>query len=266
MARYATKMQRAGRFAGWSWLPLVILLGCAPSTTSRQSPPAAESGSGGERAGSGASGGGSGTGGEGAGSGASGGGSGTGGMGASGTGGEGAGMGASGGGSGTGGMGASGGASGTGGMGASGGASGTGGMGASSGAGGDPLYQPPGCPRDYSGPIPTPVCTDEREPIDEKFTPAQLAHLEAAAAAGPVDVLILVSGGGTICPGAERHSERLEAENLASQACVRELIASLGGTSSPDSYWMGNIFDAQLTWEQIQIVGSYPERQDYRGE
>jgi len=241
MARYATKMQRAGRFAGWSWLPLVILLGCAPSTTSRQSPPAAESGSGGERAGSGASGGGSGTGG----------------MGASGTGGEGAGMGASGGASGTGGMGASGGGSGTGGMGASGEASGTDGMGASSGAGGDPLYQPPGCPRDYSGPIPTPVCTDEREPIDEKFAPAQLPVLEAAT--GPIDVGILVSGGATVCPGSERYIKRMEAENLASQACVRDLIASLGGTSSPDTFWIINAFDAQLTWEQIQIVGSYPD-------
>jgi hypothetical protein len=126
---------------------------------------------------------------------------------------------------------------------------------------------PPGCPPDLDAPVPAVACTDEREPIDGKFFDAQRAQLEAATS--PVGVGIMLSGGATVCPTSQcsvppcpdlvKFTERWKAENTASQRCVRDLIASLGGTSSPEVFSGINVFFASLTWEQMRAVAAYPQ-------
>ena len=61
------------------------------------------------------------------------------------------------------------------------------------------------------------------------------------------------------CPELEKYNQRTEEEARLSQTCVRELIASLGGTVSDEVLSFGNAFQAMLTWEQIQSVAAYPD-------
>jgi hypothetical protein len=125
---------------------------------------------------------------------------------------------------------------------------------------------PPGCPPDLTSPIPGVDCPVDREPITGKISDADRTAL--AAASGPVGVLVRVRGGAVICqlppcsaqpcPERERIVARWTDQNLASQLCVRELIAGLGGKSDPTSTWLIDSFEATLTWDQIQTVAAHP--------
>ncbi len=130
-------------------------------------------------------------------------------------------------------------------------------------------FDPPpplGCPPDLEEPIPVIACTDARDPIDSKFFPAALPVLEQATS--PLDVEITVTGGAPSCPQAacstppcpdvEEPTSWMTAMNLASQRCVRDLIASVGGTTNPDADWLVDSFEAWLTWSQMQTVAAYP--------
>ena len=90
------------------------------------------------------------------------------------------------------------------------------------------------------------------------------------AAGGSMVVLISVEGGAQVgplpacptdrsCPERDAAISRMEQENLASQRCIRELIASTGGTADPTTLWIINAFTATLTWDQIQIVAAHPQ-------
>jgi hypothetical protein len=125
----------------------------------------------------------------------------------------------------------------------------------------------PGCPPDVSAPVPTVACTGAREAIDGKISDADRARFEAAGTATS-DVLIGVRSGAQICPldtcskdpcpARDAVLSWWQAENLASQACVRALIADFGVTGVGDAFWLVDAFEAHLTWDQIQTVASHP--------
>jgi hypothetical protein len=134
----------------------------------------------------------------------------------------------------------------------------------------DLQFAPPpmlGCPPDLAAPIPVAVCTDQREAGDAKMTDADKAAFQKAT--GAVAVMVGVRGGAascplpecpaTPCPEQDAAIMRASQENLASQACVRQLVASLDGMASPDTFWLINAFTATLTWAQIQAVAAYPD-------
>ena len=109
-------------------------------------------------------------------------------------------------------------------------------------------------------------CTTEREDVAGKITDADRARLESAA--GPSQVVIVANGGARNCPlpscsvapCAQRESivSRMLAENLASQRCIRDLIAAIGGTADPGSSYLVNMFVATLTWSQSLAVAAHP--------
>jgi hypothetical protein len=112
-------------------------------------------------------------------------------------------------------------------------------------------------------------CTQERTSAAGKFSPADQAIFEAST--GSVEVMITVRGGATVsmlpscpergtpCPAADAKMSQWMAENLQSQQCVRELIASVGGTPHEEVFWLVDDFVADLTWAQIQIVATHPD-------
>jgi hypothetical protein len=113
-----------------------------------------------------------------------------------------------------------------------------------------------------------PTCPTAQEPADGKITEAD--RLRFAATSGSMVVLISVEGGAQVgplpdcptdrsCPERDAAISRMEQENLASQGCVRGLIANTGGTADPTSFWLINAFTASLTWDQIQIVAGHPD-------
>ena len=114
---------------------------------------------------------------------------------------------------------------------------------------------------------PDPACPTSQEPTEGKITDADRMRFEAAG--GSMVVLISVEGGAQVgalpacptdrsCPERDAAISRMEQENLASQRCIRELIASTGGTADPTTLWIINAFTATLTWDQIQIVAAHP--------
>jgi hypothetical protein len=117
------------------------------------------------------------------------------------------------------------------------------------------------CPPDVSLSIPTRICPTAREPgagkLDGQF----------AQDGSPIDVIIVVSGAATVCeiascrggcPEQTLVTDYWAAENFASQKCVRDLIDSVGGASTPERFWIVDAFVATLTWEQIQVVATHP--------
>ncbi len=126
---------------------------------------------------------------------------------------------------------------------------------------------PVGCPPNCSEPVVPPVCPTTTEPLDGKFSATSKAVWELSS--GSNEVIIVVRGRGDVCPlpdcpGREcpertRYLARLHEETLASQSCVRALIASIGGTASPEAFDIGNSFPATLTWPQIQTVATHPQ-------
>lgn len=127
---------------------------------------------------------------------------------------------------------------------------------------------PVGCSPNYDVPVPPRECPGTTEAIDDKFTAASRAVWESSA--GPHEVVIAVRRGTTLCPrpdcpgrgGAcpelERYNARLTEEARASQACVRALITSVGGTASDEVFVLGNGLSGVLTWPQIQTVAAHP--------
>jgi hypothetical protein len=62
------------------------------------------------------------------------------------------------------------------------------------------------------------------------------------------------------CPETDRLIALWQAENLASQRCVRALIVDVGGTiPSAEIFWLIDAFVANLTWTQVQIVATHPD-------
>jgi hypothetical protein len=124
----------------------------------------------------------------------------------------------------------------------------------------------PGCPLDLTAPIPMVDCTTDQQPIDAKISEADRTLFQATT--GSMQVIVSVAGGAHNCPlpacsaqpCPERDSitSRMLAENLASQRCVRDLIASVGGAADPAAMWLINAFGATLSWEQIQAVAAHP--------
>ena len=109
------------------------------------------------------------------------------------------------------------------------------------------------------------TCTTDQEPIDGKISAAHRVWFETMS--GAMTVIIGAEGGAKVCPlpdcsvrpCAERDAflDRWQAENLASQRCIRDLIVSIGGTADATAF-LGNSFAAMLTWEQIQVVAAHP--------
>jgi hypothetical protein len=126
----------------------------------------------------------------------------------------------------------------------------------------------PGCPPDLTTPIPEVVCPSGSTPISGKINDADRI-LFSTGGTTLFEVNIGVEGEATHCPldacsrnpcpSRDAVLARLLAENLASQRCVRELIASLGGTSSPEGFAISNSFQATLNWGQIQVVAAHPQ-------
>jgi hypothetical protein len=125
----------------------------------------------------------------------------------------------------------------------------------------------PGCPPDLTIPIPEVACPTGSTPIAGKISDSDRI-LFSTGGTTLFDVNIAVAGGATYCPldacsrnpcpSRDAVLARQLAENLASQRCVRELIATLGGTSSPEGFAISNFFQATLNWAQIQVVAAHP--------
>lgn len=128
--------------------------------------------------------------------------------------------------------------------------------------------QPAGCPPNYDEPVAQPTCPSAlTDPVEGKFTAASRAAWEASTEAN--EVVIAVRRTDPVCPRpacrepmqcpeASQYAARMQEEAAASQACVRALITSIGGTASPEIFTLGNSFPATLTWAQIQTVASHP--------
>ena len=80
-------------------------------------------------------------------------------------------------------------------------------------------------------------------------------------------VIVSVAGGARNCRSglflpsrvpSGQHYEPNAGGDFASQRCVRDLIASLGGAADPAAMWLIDTFGATLTWEQIQAVAAHP--------
>jgi len=127
---------------------------------------------------------------------------------------------------------------------------------------------PPGCPPDYRAPVKLPECTTNIEPTGGKFSQADAVEWQASG--GPISVSIAIRREHDLCPPPEcaddascperdRFYARLTDEARASQACVRSLIASIGGSVSDEVFFLGNGLSATLTWAQIQTVAAHPD-------
>jgi hypothetical protein len=125
-----------------------------------------------------------------------------------------------------------------------------------------------GCPPDLTKPIPVAVCPAERTAISGKMSEEDQL-LFSSGGTMPHDVMIQIAGGAhhcpleecpdpQSCPARDAVLARYQAENQESQRCVRALIESEGGMSSPEVFWIVNAFAATLTWEQIQVVATHP--------
>lgn len=126
-----------------------------------------------------------------------------------------------------------------------------------------------GCPPDFEMPVAVPACTDSREPFAGKFSASDQALWESSTSAN--EVLLAIRKNFVLCPRPEcptrdldnpcpelaRYLAREDEEARASQACVRALIDSIGGSASDEVWTVG--FAAQLTWDQILSVAAHPD-------
>lgn len=131
----------------------------------------------------------------------------------------------------------------------------------------DPL--PDGCPPSYDTPVQLPACSSDTEPTTGKFTPEDQALWQASKT--PNEVLLAIRrsqqvcprpacpGPAQACPERDRYFMRLADEARASQACVRALIAAIGGDASAELLELGNSLLATLSWDQIQTVAAHPD-------
>jgi hypothetical protein len=60
------------------------------------------------------------------------------------------------------------------------------------------------------------------------------------------------------CPEADAILGYLRAKNCASQECVRDLVAMVGGTSDEETFALLDAFAATLTPEQVRVVATHP--------
>jgi hypothetical protein len=130
---------------------------------------------------------------------------------------------------------------------------------------------PEGCPLDTTAAIPQRDCVTTREATTDKWSSAAETLWRARPDAGPHQVLVLISGGRkgctvprcaaedrVSCPELDEYTHYLEEWNWQSQQCVRASIAALGGEATDERFWLVNTLVANLTWEQIQMVGTHP--------
>jgi hypothetical protein len=131
------------------------------------------------------------------------------------------------------------------------------------------LDEPPdGCPPDFDAPIIAPICSSETVSNTGKFSSEAAAIWQASTE--PNEVIIAVRRehhlcplpdcpGRTGCPERDRYLAWQDEMARASQACVRALIASIGGTASDEVFAVGNALPAFLSWGQIQTVAAHPD-------
>lgn len=128
---------------------------------------------------------------------------------------------------------------------------------------------PAGCPPAYDEPVLEPACDQSSEGFDSKLDDDAIA-LWSAEPTTAFDVHVAVVKNYAVCPRPacpgtanqcaerDRYNLWLEQASRTSQACVRSLIAEIGGDAFDDSFAVGNSFPATLTWEQIQTVAGHP--------
>jgi hypothetical protein len=118
--------------------------------------------------------------------------------------------------------------------------------------------------------VPKRICSGATQAAaaDDKFSAANAARWQASQA--PNDVLISVTEGAHVCrlpecPSGEKGCPAVntlinfwEEEDRAAQACVRDAIAAVGGSASPEVLGLINAFEAMLTWDQLQIIARHP--------
>lgn len=138
----------------------------------------------------------------------------------------------------------------------------------SSGLGFDEM--PEGCPPSYESSMDDAACPEANDAMDEKLSQQDTARWSAEPTA-VFDVLIAVRkpytvcprpacpGSNNQCPERDEFDAWLQGVSDASQTCVRELVASVGGAASEESHSVGNSFPAKLTWSQIQAVAAHPD-------
>jgi hypothetical protein len=118
------------------------------------------------------------------------------------------------------------------------------------------------CPPDVSLPIPTRTCPATRESgagkIMGKFPTDGSAVVVLIGVSGAAPVCDVGSCREGNCPQQMAIWDYWAAENLASQKCVRDLVDSVGGSSSPEQLGFVDFFVATLTWAQIQTVATHP--------
>lgn len=108
-------------------------------------------------------------------------------------------------------------------------------------------------------------CTEARESTVGKYDAAAEAHWRAATM--PNFVLISLRRSLPLCaapacnscPERDAFNERLIERFGEAQACVRNLIAAVGGSAAEEPSLAGDAFTALLTWDQIQVVAAHPD-------
>lgn len=110
------------------------------------------------------------------------------------------------------------------------------------------------------------VCPASSESTDGKIGADSRRIIEGAV--DPVDVAIVVAGGAKVCnsssapegtcPPIDQAMVLWQQQNSEAQRCVRELISSVGGVSSPEVFALVNVIMARLTWAQILVVAGSP--------
>ncbi|MDX2052107.1 MAG: hypothetical protein SFV15_06945 [Polyangiaceae bacterium] len=129
---------------------------------------------------------------------------------------------------------------------------------------------PEGCPPKYDEPVALPVCPATTESVSGKFRPEEEALWKATP--GPHEVMISVARSAPVCPRPDcpgsgilscpeyiQYSDRLDAETVASQTCVRALLEMIGGEERVGVFPRSTPgILALLTWAQIQAVAAHP--------
>jgi len=117
------------------------------------------------------------------------------------------------------------------------------------------------CPPDVTLPIPTRTCPAARDSGTGKLQGtfpkdgSSVVVMVGVSGAAPVCAVPECRGG---CPEQTALTDYWAAENFASQKCVRDMIAAVGGSATDERFSIVDAIVATLTWEQIQMVATHP--------